>query len=87
MGRTQTSAIPAKPPVTHVIWQDSYSLDDTWHPTTQPVERRLIRSVGFQIATTPEYIVLAATYDPTSETYGNAIAIHRPAILAETPLT
>ena len=81
MGRTRKTNLPAEPPIEHIIWQDSYSLEDVWHPTTSPIERRLIRSIGFQIASNDEYIVLATTYDPTSETYGNAIAIHRPAIL------
>jgi hypothetical protein len=83
----RNSTLPTEPPIVHIIWQDTYSLDETWHPTTEPIERRLIRSIGFKINENDEYIVLAATYDPTAETYGNALAIHRPAILTIQPVS
>lgn len=87
MGRSLKTPIPTQPPVVHVIWYDSYALEETWHPVGSPIERRLIRSIGFQVEENDEYLVLATNYDPTCETYGTAIAIHKPCIVSRVPLT
>jgi len=87
MGKHKHAAIPPQPPIVHVIWQDTYALDDEWHPAAVTIERRLIRTIGFKIAENDEYVVIASTYDPTADTYGSAIAIHKPCIHATSTIS
>lgn len=85
--KSRNGTLPNTPPVIHVIWQDTYALDDDWHPAAVTIERRLMRTIGFKIAENDEYVLIASTYDPTADTYGSAIAIHKPCIHATRTIT
>jgi len=87
MGRPHKKALPDTPEIVHVVWQDTYALEDQWIPSNPPIERRLIRTIGFKLTENNEYLVVASTYDPTSDTYGSAIAIHKPCVINSSTIT
>lgn len=76
------------PPVCQIVWKDSYSIEDLWHPTSDYTsEPRVIITAGFLVHEDDEYITVATTYDPDSETFGNGIAVLKACVLSRKTYT
>jgi len=79
--------VESVPPIAQVVWIDSFSMEDDWTETGVDIPARLINSSGYVVSEDEDYIVLAASYDPYSGCFSNAIAVLKRCILAKHEIT
>lgn len=56
-------------------WMDAYEAEGEWYGTDYTPEQRLMVTYGYPIAITKDYIAIASTYDPETESYACVINI------------
>jgi len=71
------------PPLISVVWIDAFTMEDDWTETGCDIPARLIHSTGYMVSEDDDYIVLAASFDPYSGCFSNAIAVLKRCIVAQ----
>jgi hypothetical protein len=56
-------------------WMDAYEAEGEWYDTDYTPTLRLMVTYGYPIAVTKDYISIASTYDPETESYACVINI------------
>lgn len=73
---------PNHPPIVYVEWSDAAHLGGGWQDRREVIEKAAIYykptpAVGFLVQDGPEYLVMAATYNPANDDVGHAFQIPR----------
>lgn len=74
------------PPIEIIHWTDTFGIDDDWYELGHKHDPRHIITCGYLVGETKNYVNLATTIDPTTETYTVAIAIYKPCITSRNTL-